>query len=109
MFYDCAPELSLAVVEAIKVLTRGPEERKSLRRPTRRAATVSFGAEKPPVPCVIWDISDGGARLAVGYALADLPRRFTLNLFKDGSVKRDCEVVWTDTKFVGVRFTSLVT
>jgi PilZ domain len=96
-------------VEAIKVLTRTRDDRKSVRRPTRRAATVSLGADKPSVPCVIWDISDGGARLAVGHALADLPRRFTLNLFKDGSVKRDCEVVWTDTKFVGVKFTSLVT
>jgi hypothetical protein len=96
-------------VEAIKVLTRTRDDRKSVRRPTRRAATVSFGADKPSVPCVIWDISDGGARLAVGHALADLPRHFTLNLFKDGSVKRECEVVWTDTKFVGVKFTSLVT
>ena len=60
------------------------------------------------MPCVIWDISDGGARLAVGHSLTDLPRHFTLNLFKDGSVRRDCEVVWTDTKFVGVKFTSLV-
>ena len=41
------------------------DDRKSLRRPTRRAATVSLGAEKPSVPCVIWDISEGGARLAV--------------------------------------------
>jgi hypothetical protein len=91
------------------VLSRGHDDRKSVRRPTRRAATVSFGADKPTVPCVIWDISDGGARLAVGHALADLPRQFTLNLFKDGSVKRDCEVVWTDSKFVGVKFTSLMT
>jgi hypothetical protein len=91
-----------------KVLVRRQEDRTSVRRPTRRAATVSFGTDKPSVPCVIWDISDGGARLAVGHPLADLPRRFTLNLFKDGSVRRDCEVVWTDTKFVGVRFTSLV-
>jgi hypothetical protein len=42
------------------------------------------------VPCVIWDISGGGARLAVGHSLADLPH--------------DCEVVWTDARFVGVKF-----
>jgi PilZ domain-containing protein len=90
------------------VLERRREDRKSRRSPTRRAATVSFGDDKPPVPCVIWDISDGGARLAVGHSLATLPRHFTLNLFRDGSVRRDCEVVWTDARFVGVKFTNLL-
>ena len=46
--------------------------------------------------------------MEVSRGLADLPRHFTLNLFKDGSVRRDCEVVWTDSKFVGVKFTSLI-
>ncbi|HEY6258096.1 MAG TPA: PilZ domain-containing protein [Xanthobacteraceae bacterium] len=87
------------------MLTRYREERKSLRRFTRRSATVAFGAGKPSVDCVIWDMSDGGARLAVAHPLADLPHYFTLDVVKDGSVKRHCEVVWTDTRFVGVKFT----
>jgi len=99
----------LGVHESSNVLVRRPRERRNPRHQTRRVATVSFGADKPPVPCVILDISDGGARLAVEHPLADLPEHFTLNLFKDGSVSRGCEVVWTDTKFVGVRFTSLLT
>jgi hypothetical protein len=86
------------------MLTRSPNERKSTRRFTRRAATVSF-AERPSVDCVIWDISDGGARLAVGLQMADLPHHFTLSFFRDRSVKRDCEVVWMDKRFVGVKFT----
>jgi hypothetical protein len=90
------------------MLSRSHEQRRTPRRFGRRAATVSFGAELPPVPCVIWDISEGGARLSVAHQMADLPRRFTLILFKDGSVRRDCEVVWTDTRFVGVKFTSLM-
>jgi hypothetical protein len=69
---------------------------------------VSFCAEKPSVGCVIWDISQGGARLTVEHPLADLPHHFILNLFKDGSVKRDCEVIWIDMRFVGVKFASLV-
>ena len=88
--------------------SRRREDRKSPRRYTRRAATVSLGADKPAVPCVIWDISDGGARLAIGHPMADLPRQFTLNLFKDGSVTRDCEVVWSDARYVGVKFTSFL-
>ena len=90
------------------MLTRYREERKSVRRFTRRAATVSFGAEQPSVNCVIWDISEGGARLAIALLLADLPNHFTLNLFRDFSVQRNCEVVWTDSKFVGVKFTEQV-
>jgi hypothetical protein len=87
------------------MLKRRHDDRSSVRRPARRAATVSFGVEKPSVPCVIWDISDGGARLAVGHPLADIPTHFTLNLLRDGSGSRDCEVVWTDARFVGVKFT----
>jgi hypothetical protein len=48
------------------------------------------------------------AKLEERLRQTSLPHHFTLNLFKDGSVKRDCEVVWIDTRFVGVKFTSLV-
>ena len=34
-----------------------------------------------------------------------LPDAFTLALY-DGSVLRECEVVWCENTFVGVRFTS---
>jgi hypothetical protein len=74
----------------------------------RRAATVSFGAARAPVDCVIWDMSEGGARLAVALPLAELPPRFTLNLFKDCAVQKDCEVVWSDKRFVGVKFTGRI-
>jgi hypothetical protein len=87
------------------MLTRYREGRKSVRRFTRRAATVSFGAEKPSTDCVIWDISDGGARLAIALPSAELPSHFTLNLFRDGSVQKNCEVVWVDKRFIGVKFT----
>jgi hypothetical protein len=90
------------------VLTRHCEVRKSARRFTRRGATVSISANKPSLDCVIWDISDGGARLAIALPLADLPRHFILNLFRDESVQRHCEVVWMDKRFVGVRFTAQV-
>jgi hypothetical protein len=79
--------------------------RKSARRFTRRAATVSFGAEKQSVKCVIWDLSEGGARLAIALPMANLPRYFTLHLASDGAAQKDCEVVWTDRRFVGVKFT----
>jgi PilZ domain len=61
-------------------------------------------ADKPSVACVIWDISEGGARLAVAHPLADLPHHFTLHLLKDGGDQRYCEVIWMDRRFVGVKF-----
>jgi len=45
-----------------------------------------------------WDISEIGVRLGVEHSLADLPHHFTLSLFKDCRVQRDCEVVWSDTQ-----------
>jgi hypothetical protein len=93
------------MVEEARMLARSREDRRTVRRFTRRAATLSFGNKIPSVECVIWDISEGGARLAVALPLADLPQHFTLNLFKDESVQRKCEVVWLDKRFVGVKFT----
>jgi hypothetical protein len=90
------------------MLARSPEQRRAARRFTRRTATVNFGPEAPPVACVIWDIAEGGARLAIARPMANLPRHFTLSLYKDGSVKWNCEVVWIDAKFVGVKFNGLV-
>ena len=79
-------------------------QRKTIRRPARRAAMVSFERGKPVINCRIWDISEDGARLAVAHPMAQLPNQFTLSWLKDGSAKRDCEVVWTDRRFVAVKF-----
>jgi hypothetical protein len=86
------------------MLTRSTEQRKNLRRFTRRAATLSLDAQRPSVDCVIWDLSQGGARLAIALPLTELPHQFTLNVFRDGSVKRPCEVLWMNRRFVGVKF-----
>jgi PilZ domain len=86
------------------MLSRRRDNRKAVRLPVRRAAEVFFGRREPPVRCVIWDISDGGARLAVAHPILTLPPIFTLSLRRDGSEQRKCEVVWTDARYVGVRF-----
>jgi hypothetical protein len=83
---------------------RPHDQRRVRRRPLRRAAKVIFGSGGRSLPCVIWDISEGGGRLAVAYPTADLPRSFTLLLSKDSTAARRCEVVWIDRRFVGVKF-----
>lgn len=80
------------------------EKRKNPRRYIRRAAQLVFSAHELPIDCVIWDMSDGGARLAVACPLANLPSAFTMVLFKGANVHRKCEVVWKDARFVGVKF-----
>lgn len=82
------------------------DDRKNRRQPMRRSAAVLLQGVLPPIRCIIWDMSDGGARLAIACPIAGLPRSFTLLLTKAGGVQRNCEVVWTDSRFVGVRFVS---
>jgi hypothetical protein len=79
---------------------RAAEQRMMLRHYRPRAVTST--AEKPRVSCAIWGISKSEARLAVAHPLATSPPHFTLNLFKDGSAPRDCEVARTYSQSVGV-------
>jgi hypothetical protein len=85
------------------MLARSRESRKSARRWMRRDAQVIFGGQEQVIDCVVHDISNGGARLSFTAPFAVLPRTFTLVLFKD-SVQRDCELVWSDRRVVGVKF-----
>lgn len=88
-------------------MTGEPEDRrKHPRRFAQRNAEIVLGADTMPLPCVILDLSDSGARLAVSSSAKGLSRHFTLMLFKDGSLQRDCEIVWADGRYAGVRFVS---
>lgn len=71
----------------------------------QRRAQITFKDRGQPVHCVIHDMSDGGARLSLEPAAAELPHIFTLVLFKD-SLQRNCRMVWTKGRFVGVKFVS---
>jgi len=88
------------------MVSRHLDKRKSPRRYTRRLAEVIVPGHEQPVDCVLHDISDGGARLSFFIPLSRLSRSFTLVFFKDASLKRDCEVMWTAGSFAGVRFVS---
>ena len=84
------------------MLVQHRDKRKAKRRPMRRTAEVLFGPNELPILCVIWDMSESGARLAAARPLMNLPPSFTLLL--EGKVQRKCEVVWTDARYVGVKF-----
>jgi hypothetical protein len=86
------------------MVPRSRENRKSARFLMRRGAEVIFDAPELPIRCVVLDLSDSGARLSFANPIAGLTRNFTLVLFNDASVRRDCEVVWTDSRSAGVKF-----
>jgi PilZ domain len=85
------------------MLSRREDQRKSRRRQFRHAALLSIANDVPPIRCVLWDISDGGARLTAGIRTRELPDRFTL-IMAAGAVRRPCETVWRNGQFVGVKF-----
>jgi hypothetical protein len=62
-----------------------------------------FGCNVPKRPCMIKNISEGGARLHVGLLL-DPPERFTLQVASVGNFRRECKLVWRSEFDVGVKF-----
>jgi hypothetical protein len=79
------------------------EQRKQKRTHRRQAAWVVLDGGVAKIPCVLWDISEGGARIAAAHGNA-LPDVFGLFLNKDGKSRRFCQVVWRRGSQLGVRF-----
>ena len=78
------------------------ERRKIPRRMINRVAQFHSEVSPIPRPCMLTDISEGGARL---YSEIEMPPIFTLAVSGDGvSVKRKCCVVWRLGGELGVRF-----
>jgi PilZ domain len=55
--------------------------------------------------CALRDISVTGANIAVEDPTT-VPNEFVLLFTKNGSVRRDCSLVWRGDSHVGVRFSS---
>jgi hypothetical protein len=77
------------------------EKRRRRRVKTRRAAWINIDGNVKPVRCVLWDVSEDGARLAPAQA-GKLPDLFTLIL--DKTTAHRCRVMWRKDAQVGVRF-----
>jgi hypothetical protein len=82
---------------------RGREKRRQKRTLRRNAAWIVLSTGGGRIPCVLWDISEGGARLAAPRPHI-LPLVFSLVLSKDGRSRRYCRVVWRKDGHLGVRF-----
>ncbi len=79
------------------------ELRKKPRRPFNYTARIVAAEDKPLVPCLIADISEGGARRCLARD-EELPQIFTLLLTPKGDTRRFCQVTRRDGTILGVRF-----
>jgi hypothetical protein len=77
--------------------------RKAPRAQVEQSAYIADDDGKPLCPCLMIDVSSGGAKLQIE-ATVELPATFILVLSKDGLVRRPCKPVWRGPKTVGVQF-----
>ena len=76
--------------------------RKSLFGSKQQRALIDIGDDSPPRNCMICDVSQQGARIAV-VRQNDIPDEFRLMLGGGGAHRR-CRVVWRTEQQVGVAF-----
>jgi PilZ domain len=79
------------------------ENRQTPRREASYRVFIVYGEDKIPVPCVLLDISETGARLELP-GNEDVPADFDLLLSATGRARRKCVMAWRSSKQVGVRF-----
>lgn len=82
-------------------LPQRAERRQFGRRQTYAHGIISARG-RPDIPCIMRDVSDGGALLDVAYPQW-LPSRFRLTVELSG-FQSDCEIVRRMENSVGVRF-----
>jgi hypothetical protein len=73
------------------------------RKKTRVPAWISYGESMTPIPCVLWDVSDGGARITAAHSNI-LPDAFVLILNRATNAHRFCQVVWRRQPHLGIKF-----
>ena len=78
-------------------------KRKHRRQAVRIKANIVDTAGLPVGTCVMANVSVGGAKLTQLESI-EVPDKFVLVLAGDGTVRRQCDVVWRLEKEIGVKF-----
>jgi two-component system response regulator len=81
---------------------RSDDMRGAIRNRMLKGAVIAFSARHATMPCVVRDMSQGGARLQVGQGSA-IPDTFELIIELDG-LEVHCQVAWRKAREVGVSF-----
>src|SRR6185295_10311056 len=79
------------------------ERRESRRHGVIHTAWVRTASDPLPFVCVLWDVSDGGARLSVAQPEA-LPDTVTVTLKREDTAGTVCRVAWRDRDQIGIEF-----
>ncbi len=78
------------------------EDRKSPRYQPFKAAHIAFEENNTAINCVVRDLSERGACLAI-LAPANIPEKFNL-VFEQGGAVRPCRVIWRENTRIGIEF-----
>jgi len=81
------------------------ERRKWPRHQVIKTAWMRTKHDPLPSVCVLWDVSEGGARLAVARPEA-VPDDLTIALDRDDRIGTACRVVWRSREQIGLEFTA---
>jgi hypothetical protein len=80
------------------------EERRRYRRQrVLKGAIIFFNRERSSMDCIVRDLTEVGAHLKVE-STSFVPTRFEL-LIKQENTLYPAEIIWRDTKAMGIRFT----
>ena len=81
------------------------DSRKKPRQHFHRSVSVLLSKDAAPLPCVIEDISESGARIKLDYE-GDFPPEFFPLLTANGATRRRCRLAWRDGAIAGIEFTA---
>ena len=98
----------MGVFSSIAEKYLGIDRRKSPRKTVVQTAWIYIGSDMPPLVCVLWDISEEGARLVIP-SPDTLPDYFYLLMSRDERPGRRCRVVWRKGANVGLSFVAPAT
>jgi hypothetical protein len=84
-------------------VARWREKRRHPRHGIISTAWLRIDGDPVPHVCVLWDISEGGARLSVT-DMATVPNKFLLLLERDARRGTSCRVVWRRHDQIGLEF-----
>ena len=81
----------------------GADRRRSPRKPCTLGGRLFYGLAGLSIDCVIRDISDHGARIAVPSAAWKAPKEIHLLSLREGKVYSG-QVVWNRGRYIGLNF-----
>ena len=87
-------------------LKRGHDRRRSERHAVTLGGRLFFGLAGLSIDCVIRDISDHGARIAVPSAAWKAPKEIHLLSLREGKVYSG-QVVWNRGRYLGLNFSTV--